>query len=171
MMEKFGLGWLGRSLFRLSMRKVWHGCHGGSCWCCSATDRMCGSFRRGTGFRDGIRITAPMESPEIDAIVIGAPNDLHCEITEIRGPGWEARHLREAALHLAGRGGPDDRGLQGCRVLLSTRKSCCSLQIRERKKLVDDGALGQVYLIKQSEKHSGPTRPGSGTSPGPAAAR
>lgn len=101
-----------------------------------------------------------LEMPEIDAVVIGVPNDLHCEITEAAAQAGKhvicekplCTSLDEA-----------DRMIAACKnagkLLLYAEELLFAPKYVRAKQLVDDGALGDVFLIKQSEKHSGPHTP------------
>ncbi len=57
-----------------------------------------------------------LEMDEIDMVVLGVPNDLHCEFTARRGGGRQARGLREAAVPEPAGGRPDDRRLPAGRA-------------------------------------------------------
>src|ERR671933_1787858 len=53
-----------------------------------------------------------------------------------------------------------DRMLAACRAanvkLMYAEELCFTPKYIRAKQLVDEGALGDIYLVKQSEKHSGP---------------
>ena len=101
-----------------------------------------------------------LEMPDLDVVVIGAPNDLHCEITEnAAGAGKHVICEKPLCTSLE----EADRMIAACKnagvLLLYAEELLFAPKYVRAKRLVDDGALGQVYLIKQSEKHSGPHSP------------
>ena len=101
-----------------------------------------------------------LESKNVDAVVLGLPNDLHCEVTEEAARAGKhvvcekplCTTLEEA-----------DRMITACKnagvLLLYAEELLFAPKYVRAKQLVDDGALGSIYLIKQSEKHSGPHSP------------
>lgn len=98
--------------------------------------------------------------PDVDAIVLGIPNDLHCEVTVAAAQAGKhvicekplCTTLEEA-----------DWMIAACKhagvLLLYAEELLFAPKYVRAKQLVDDGALGKVYLIKQSEKHNGPHSP------------
>src|SRR5262245_62044803 len=103
---------------------------------------------------------ALLDSPEVDAIVIGIPNDLHCEVTEAAAM---ARKHVICEKPLCTTLNEADRMNAACKsagvLLLYAEELLFAPKYVRAKQLVDDGALGKVFLIKQSEKHSGPHTP------------
>jgi len=98
-----------------------------------------------------------LESPEIDMIVIGCPNAMHCEVTEAAaGAGKHVVCEKPMATNLA----EADRMIASCRKagvkLMYAEELCFTPKYVRLKRLLDEGALGVPYLIKQSEKHDGP---------------
>jgi predicted dehydrogenase len=98
--------------------------------------------------------------PEIDLIVIGCPNYLHCEVTEAAAAA--GKHIvceKPLAMNLA----EADRMIEAARKarvkLMYAEELCFTPKYVRLKKLLDDGALGRPYLIKQAEKHDGPHSP------------
>jgi myo-inositol 2-dehydrogenase/D-chiro-inositol 1-dehydrogenase len=94
---------------------------------------------------------------DVDMIVLGCPNDLHCEFTEKAAKA--AKHvvcekplcttLEEA-----------DRMIAACKnagvKLMYAEELCFTPKYVRLKRLVDEGALGSIYMVKQCEKHDGP---------------
>jgi predicted dehydrogenase len=85
------------------------------------------------------------------------PNDLHCQATV---------HAAQAGKHVICEK-PLCMNLQEAEQMITACKKagvqlmyaeelCFTPKYVRAKQLVDEGALGKVYLIKQSEKHSGP---------------
>ncbi|MFO0947854.1 MAG: Gfo/Idh/MocA family oxidoreductase [Planctomycetota bacterium] len=98
-----------------------------------------------------------LEMPEIDVVVLGCPNDLHCSITvQAASAGKHVICEKPLAMNLA----EADQMIAACQSagvkLMYAEELCFAPKYVRLKKLVDDGALGQVNLIKQSEKHDGP---------------
>lgn len=98
-----------------------------------------------------------LEQPEIQMIVVGAPNDLHCQIVvEAAAAGKHVVIEKPLCLNLQ----EADRMLDACRVahvkLMYAEELCFAPKYVRLKQLLDSGALGQPTLIKQSEKHDGP---------------
>src|SRR5215831_6751563 len=95
--------------------------------------------------------------PEVDMVVVGAPNDVHCPITlEAAAAGKHIVMEKPLCLNLA----EADRMLEACRAskvkLMYAKELCFTPKYVRLKQLLDSGALGEPTLIKQSEKHDGP---------------
>lgn len=94
---------------------------------------------------------------EIDMVVIGAPNYLHCEITQKAAQAGKhivvekplCMNLKEA-----------DIMIEACKKanvkLMYAEELCFTPKYVRLKALLDEGALGKPVLFKQSEKHDGP---------------
>lgn len=103
---------------------------------------------------------ALLDRKEIDLVVLGVPNDLHCPIT-VRA-AEAGKHVvvdKPMALNLD----ECDRMIAACEragVMLGYAEELCFAPKYVRlKRMVDEGALGRVHLVKQSEKHDGPHSP------------
>ena len=97
------------------------------------------------------------DRPDIDLVVLGLPNDGHCD-SAVRA-AVAGKHVvveKPMALSLA----ECDRMIAACDragVMLGYAEELCFAPKYVRlKALVDEGALGLVHLVKQSEKHDGP---------------
>jgi predicted dehydrogenase len=95
--------------------------------------------------------------PELDLVVIGAPNDLHCPITlAAAAAGKHVVCEKPLCLNLA----EADQMVAACRrfgvKLMYAEELCFAPKYVRLKQLLDSEALGEPTLIKQSEKHSGP---------------
>ncbi len=102
-------------------------------------------------------LDAFLAMPELDMVVLGCPNDLHCTVTEQAAAAGKhvvcekplARSLAEA-----------DRMIDACRKanvkLMYAEELCFTPKYVRLKALVDSGALGRPYMVKQCEKHDGP---------------
>ena len=98
--------------------------------------------------------------PEVDMVVLGVPNNLHCAVT-VDAAAAE-RHIvveKPLCLNLA----EADRMIAACakaRVkLMYAEELCFAPKYVRLKQLLDSGALGVPTLLKQSEKHNGPHAP------------
>jgi predicted dehydrogenase len=98
-----------------------------------------------------------LELDEIDLVVLGLPNDLHCEAT--LNAAAAGKHIvleKPMCLSLA----QADRMLAACRrarvKLMYAEELCFAPKYVRLKQLLDSGALGDPVLLKQSEKHDGP---------------
>lgn len=97
---------------------------------------------------------------EIDMVVIGAPNDTHAEITlAAAAAGKHVVCEKPFCVTMA----EADAMVEGCRKagvkLMYAEELCFTPKYVRLKELADSGALGKVYLLKQSEKHDGPHAP------------
>ena len=95
--------------------------------------------------------------PEVDMVVVGVPNDLHCEITlDAAAAGKHVVMEKPLCLNLA----EADQMIEACRrasvKLMYAEELCFAPKYLRLKALLDEGALGRPTLIKQSEKHDGP---------------
>jgi myo-inositol 2-dehydrogenase / D-chiro-inositol 1-dehydrogenase len=97
---------------------------------------------------------------EVDLVVLGCPNDLHADITVAAAKA--GKHVvceKPLAPSLA----DADRMIDACRKakvkLMYAEELCFTPKYVRVKKLLDEGALGRPYLVKQSEKHDGPHSP------------
>jgi predicted dehydrogenase len=97
---------------------------------------------------------------EIGLVTLCLPNDRHAQAASSAAQAGKhvvcekplCRMLEEA-----------DRMIDGCRragvLLLYAEELCFAPKYVRAKKLADEGALGRVFLVKQSEEHFGPHEP------------
>src|SRR5258706_9907570 len=124
----------------------------------SPTADHAANFAKKHGIKNSFRDFGKfIQMDELDVIVIGAPNHLHCEFTELAAKAGKhvicekplARNLQEA-----------DRMIAACKKanvkLMYAEELCFCPKYLRLKRLVDEGALGRPYLVKQAEKHDGP---------------
>lgn len=95
--------------------------------------------------------------PEIDMVVIGAPNYLHCDITlKIAKAGKHVVVEKPLCMNLE----EADLMINACKEanvkLMYAEELCFTPKYVRLKALLDEGALGKPVLFKQSEKHDGP---------------
>ncbi len=98
-----------------------------------------------------------LEMDELDMVVLGVPNDLHCAITlEAAAAGKHVVIEKPLALNLD----QADRMIEACRrsrlKLMYAEELCFAPKYVRLKELLASGALGAPVLLKQSEKHDGP---------------
>ena len=97
---------------------------------------------------------------ELDLVVIGAPNRLHCPITvDAAAAGKHVVCEKPLCMNLA----EADRMIDACRkagvLLMYADELCFTPKYVRLKQLLDEGAVGVPTLIKQLEKHDGPHAP------------
>jgi predicted dehydrogenase len=95
--------------------------------------------------------------PEIDMVVIGVPNDLHCKVVlDAAAAGKHVVIEKPLCLNLA----EADRMIAACAKakvkLMYAEELCFAPKYVRLKQLLDSGALGSPTLLKQAEKHDGP---------------
>src|SRR5215470_15787349 len=100
------------------------------------------------------------EMPDLDMVVLGLPNDLHCDATvAAAAAGKHVLCEKPLCLNLA----EADRMIDACRrakvKLMYAEELCFTPKYVRLKQLLDSGALGEPTLLKQSEKHDGPHAP------------
>ncbi|MBM4047186.1 MAG: Gfo/Idh/MocA family oxidoreductase, partial [Planctomycetes bacterium] len=94
---------------------------------------------------------------ELDMVVLGIPNYLHCQATvDAARAGKHVVCEKPLCMNLA----EADRMIAECRKhgvkLMYAEELCFTPKYVRLKQLVDEGALGKVYMVKQAEKHDGP---------------
>jgi myo-inositol 2-dehydrogenase / D-chiro-inositol 1-dehydrogenase len=97
------------------------------------------------------------ELPELDLVVLGLPNDLHCDATvSAAAAGKHVVCEKPLCLNLA----EADAMIDACRKakvkLMYAEELCFTPKYVRLKQLIDEGALGRIHLVKQCEKHDGP---------------
>jgi predicted dehydrogenase len=104
-----------------------------------------------TDYRDLLR------EASVQMVTVACPNDLHAEVT-IAAAGAGAHVVCEKPLCLNLR--EADAMIAACRQagvkLMYAEELLFAPKYVRAKRLVDEGALGEVYLVKQGECHYGP---------------
>jgi myo-inositol 2-dehydrogenase/D-chiro-inositol 1-dehydrogenase len=98
-----------------------------------------------------------LDRDDIDLIIVGAPNDRHCDITvQAAQAGKHVVCEKPLCMNLA----EADRMIAACKQanvkLMYAEELCFAPKYVRLKGLLDEGALGKPVLLKQSEKHDGP---------------
>lgn len=98
-----------------------------------------------------------LDMPEIDLVIIGVPNHLHCQITcDAASAGKHIVMEKPLCLNLD----EADKMIATCKSnnvkLMYAEELCFTPKYVRLKKLLDEGAVGDLIMVKQSEKHDGP---------------
>lgn len=104
-----------------------------------------------TDYRDLLKLDA------IEVVSVGVPNHLHAKICiEAAEAGKHVIMEKPFAMNLR----EADQMISACRrygvKLMYAEELCFAPKYLRAKELIDEGAIGKLYLIKQSEKHFGP---------------
>jgi len=98
-----------------------------------------------------------LERRDIDAVVVGIPNDQHRDVVVAAAAAGKHIILEKPLAHTLK--AADDM-LGACArhqvKLMYAETICFSPKYVRAKKLVEEGAVGKLYMVKQGEKHSGP---------------
>lgn len=98
-----------------------------------------------------------LELPELDVVLVGIPNYLHCQITlDAFAAGKHVIMEKPLCMNLAEADQMIAAGKKAGRKLMYAEELCFAPKYVRLKQLLDSGALGHATLLKQSEKHDGP---------------
>jgi len=98
-----------------------------------------------------------LEMPEVEMVVLGVPNDLHCQIAlDCLAAGKHVVLEKPLCLNLAEADRMIAAGRSAKLKLMYAEELCFAPKYVRLKQLLDSGALGHPTLLKQSEKHDGP---------------
>src|SRR5262245_51576215 len=94
---------------------------------------------------------------EVDMVTLCLPNYLHCQATmDASSAGKHVVCEKPLCMNLE----EADTMIEYCRrnrvKLMYAEELCFTPKYVRAKRLVEEGAFGTVYLVKQSEKHDGP---------------
>ncbi len=97
---------------------------------------------------------------EVEMVTLGLPNDLHCRAAcDAAAAGKHVVCEKPLCRTLA----EADRMIDACKqagvLLMYAEELCFAPKYVRAKRLVDEGALGEAFLVKQSEEHFGPHMP------------
>ncbi len=100
---------------------------------------------------------ALLELKDVDVVLLALPNYLHCEACVAAA---EAKKHVICEKPLCVTLEEADRMIAACRdngvYLMYAEELCFTPKYVRAKELCEEGALGKLYLMKQSEKHDGP---------------
>jgi myo-inositol 2-dehydrogenase/D-chiro-inositol 1-dehydrogenase len=101
-----------------------------------------------------------LEQPDIDLVTVAIPNDLHCKVV------CEAAEAEKHVIcekPLCRTMDEADQMIAACaqyhRFLFYAEELLFAPKYLRAKQLVDEGALGKPFLVKQWEEHDGPHEP------------
>lgn len=98
-----------------------------------------------------------LDRKDVDVVVVGIPNDLHREVVTAAAKAGKHVILEKPIAHTL-----DDAEamIAACKKervkLMYAETICFTPKYVRAKKLVEEGAIGKLYMAKQGEKHSGP---------------
>ncbi len=98
-----------------------------------------------------------LKNPEIEMITIAAPNHLHCRMTiDAANAGKHVVCEKPFSMTLE----EADQMIEACKkqgvLLMYAEELYFTPKYVKAKEMADQGAFGNLYLVKQSEKHFGP---------------
>lgn len=101
-----------------------------------------------------------VNDPEIDVVDIGIPNDLHCQV--VLAAAQAGKHViveKPLCITLE----EADQMIEACRkagvLLMYAEELLFAPKYVRVKTLIEEGAIGEPFLAKQSEEHPGPHMP------------
>jgi predicted dehydrogenase len=98
-----------------------------------------------------------LEGDLVDAVTVACPNDLHYDVTlAAAAAGKHVLVEKPLAMNLS----QGDRMIEACRdngvILMYGENLCFAPKYVRAKQLADEGALGEVYYVRQLQCHNGP---------------
>jgi myo-inositol 2-dehydrogenase / D-chiro-inositol 1-dehydrogenase len=127
----------------------------------SRTEEKAARFAAAHGIADAYGdYRALLERRDIDLVTVAIPNDLHCRaVCEAAESGKHVICEKPLCRTLA----EADQMIAACtragRYLFYAEELLFAPKYVRAKKLVDEGALGKPFLVKQWEEHDGPHEP------------
>ncbi len=98
-----------------------------------------------------------LERKDVDMVVVGIPNDLHREVVVAAAEAGKHVVVEKPLAHTLQDGRDMVAACRAHRVKLMYAETLCfSPKYARARRLVEEGAIGKLYMIKQGEKHSGP---------------
>jgi predicted dehydrogenase len=98
-----------------------------------------------------------LERKDVDMVVAGLPNDLHGEVVVAAAEAGKHVVIEKPLAHTLEAGRAMVAACQQHKVTLGYAETLCfSPKYARAKQLVEEGAIGKMYMVKQGEKHSGP---------------
>jgi len=118
-------------------------------------------FAQERGIPDAYRDHSEMlKDKDIDVVVVGIPNDLHCQVTvDAAKAGKHVIIEKPLCITLE----EADEMIETCNqagvLLMYAEELLFAPKYVRAKTLIDEGAIGEPFLAKQSEEHPGPHMP------------
>ena len=101
-----------------------------------------------------------IKDDEVECVLVAVPNFLHCEMTVAAAE--EGKHVI-CEKPLCRTPAEADRMIEACENagvrLMYAEQLCFGPKYVRAKQLVEEGAVGEPFLVKQSEEHDGPHSP------------
>jgi myo-inositol 2-dehydrogenase/D-chiro-inositol 1-dehydrogenase len=98
-----------------------------------------------------------LERHDLDMVVLAIPNDLHLEVTAAAAQAGKHVVVEKPLAHTLEAGKAMVAVCREHKVKLMYAETLCfSPKYARARQLVEEGAIGKMYMIKQGEKHSGP---------------
>ncbi len=98
-----------------------------------------------------------LDRKDIDVVVVGIPNDLHGEVVTAAAKAGKHIILEKPIAHTLHDAEEMIKACSKHKVKLMYAETICfSPKYVRARKLVEEGAIGKLYMVKQGEKHSGP---------------
>src|SRR5207237_732625 len=98
-----------------------------------------------------------LDRKDVDAVVIGIPNDLHREVVVAAAEAGKHVILEKPIAHTLADADAMVKACKQHKIKLGYAETICfSPKYVRAKQLVDENAIGKLYMVKQGEKHSGP---------------
>jgi len=98
-----------------------------------------------------------MDRKDVDAVVVGIPNYLHREVVVAAAEAGKHVILEKPIAHTLE---DADAMVSACKkhkvLLMYAETICFSPKYARARQLVEENAIGELYMAKQGEKHSGP---------------
>jgi len=98
-----------------------------------------------------------IDRSDVDVVVVGIPNDRHREVVTAAAEAGKHVILEKPIAHTLD---DADAMIAACKKhkvkLMYAETICFCPKYVRAKKLVEEGAVGKLYMVKQGEKHSGP---------------
>lgn len=162
-MEKVRIGLIGAGFIgNIHAMSLKHHVHGGELVAvASKTPGNAAAFAAARGIPDAYEDYRQMlDRDDIDAVIVALPNYLHEEVVVNAAAAGKhilcekpfARTIEEAERMLAAVAQAGVKMVYG-------EMLCFSPKYLRAKRLVEEGAVGDVFLVKQSEQHDGPHMP------------
>ena len=101
-----------------------------------------------------------LERPDIDLVTVAIPNDLHCStVCDAAEAGKHVICEKPLARTLAEADRMIDTCARNSRFLFYAEELLFAPKYVRARQLVEEGALGNAFLVKQWEEHDGPHEP------------
>lgn len=98
-----------------------------------------------------------LDRKDVDMVVLGIPNDLHQEVAVAAADAGKHIVVEKPLANTLEAGQAMVKAAKKRKVKLMYAETLCfSPKYARARKLVQEGAVGKLFMVKQGEKHSGP---------------